>query len=708
MLAKEKFGEIILLLLFMAVAILIVNFRSLKKGLEHYSESRYDSIDVVHYIVCLDILDFEKEEISGITDLQIVLKKDNLDEIVIDLLSFVVDSIWIDEININNYSYNGSIIKIPLDTGLPKGSAVLISVFYHGNPSRDPGWGGFYFGEGYAYNMGIGMRSNPHSFGRSWYPCMDNFVDRATYDYFITVKQGLTVVCSGTLAEIFKNKNGTITHHWNLRNSIPAYLSSVSVSDYIALTDTLKGIRRAIPSCIYVKPTDSLRAVQSFKNLSKYLEAFEYMFGPYAWERIGFVSVPFMGGAMEHATNIAISESAINGTLDFEMLFVHEFAHSWFGNLVTCRSAEDMWLNEGWASYCEALFKEYYYGKQPFKDYVRENHKKVLSRTHIRDKGYRSVYGIPCEFTYGSTVYDKGFDVAHTLRGYLGDKLFFTSLKKYFKYFAFQDVSTKLFKDFLMMETDLDLTDFFNTWVYSPGFPHFSIDSFLVTKDEKGFEAVVFVRQKLKGTDDYAYSNKVEVTFMDEHWYVLTKMIEFSGETGSQLFRLPFEPTLVLLDLEEKICDATTDNYKIIRSGGKYEFEETYFEMQVDDMKDSAFIRAEFNWVAPDSFKRPEEEIIISNSQYWKIEGIFPDGFNAGGMFFYDLPEFSMKNWVDSIFNGSPYTMVLLYRSGPGENWEEHIFRQEGNEYFGKFVIDSLRSGEYTLGFLETYNPLSE
>ncbi len=663
MLAKERFGEIILLLLFLAVAILIVNFRSSKKGLEHYSESRYDSIDVVHYIVSLDILDFEKEEISGITDLQIVLKKDNLDEIVIDLLSFVVDSIWIDEININNYSYNGSIIKIPLDTGLPKGSAVLISVFYHGNPSRDPGWGGFYFGEGYAYNMGIGMRSNPHSFGRSWYPCMDNFVDRATYDYFITVKQGLTVVCSGTLAEIFKNKNGTITYHWNLRNSIPAYLSSVSISDYLALTDTLKGIRRAIPSCIYVKPTDSLRAVQSFKNLSKYLEAFEYMFGPYAWERIGFVSVPFMGGAMEHATNIAISESAINGTLNFEMLFVHEFAHSWFGNLVTCRSAEDMWLNEGWASYCEALFKEYYYGKQPFKDYVRENHKKVLSRTHIRDKGYRSVYGIP------------------------------------YKYFAFQDVSTKLFKDFFMMETALDLTDFFNTWVYSAGFPHFSIDSFLVTKDEKGFETEVFVRQKLKGTDDYAYSNKVEVTFMNEHWHVLTKMIEFSGETGSQLFRLPFEPTLVWLDLEEKICDATTDNYKIIRSGGKYEFEETYFEMQVNDMKDSAFIRAEFNWVAPDSFKRPEKEIIISNSQYWKIEGIFPDGFNAGGMFFYDLPEFSMKNWIDSIFNGSSYTMVLLYRSGPGDNWEEHIFRQEGNEYFGKLVIDSLRSGEYTLGF---------
>ncbi|GAI85066.1 unnamed protein product, partial [marine sediment metagenome] len=251
---------IILLLLFLAGTILIVNFRSSKKGLEHYSESRYDSIDVVHYIVSLDILDFEKEEISGITDLQIVLKKDNPDEIVIDLLSFVVDSIWIDEININNYSYNGSIIKIPLDTGLPKGSAVLISVFYHGNPSRDPRWGGFYFGEGYAYNMGIGMRSNPHSFGRSWYPCMDNFVDRATYDYFITVKQGLTVVCSGTLAEIFENKNGTITYHWNLRNSIPAYLSSVSVSDYIALTDTLKGIRRAIPSCIYVKPTDSLRA----------------------------------------------------------------------------------------------------------------------------------------------------------------------------------------------------------------------------------------------------------------------------------------------------------------------------------------------------------------------------------------------------------------------------------------------------------------
>jgi aminopeptidase N len=702
MFVKERFAEIILLFLFLLAAVLIINFRGPRKGTGQYANSISDSVDVVHYTVNLDILDFNRKEISGFTDLQIVLKKDNLNQIVVDLLSLIVDSIWIDEIKITDYSYDGSKIIIPLSTALPKGRAILISVFYHGKPSKDPRWGGFYFGDGYAYNMGIGMKSDPHSYGRCWYPCFDNFIDRATYDYFITVGQGFTAVCSGTLAEIFENKNGTITYHWNLKNSIPVYLSSVSVSNYIALKDTFIGIRRAIPSQIYVSPEDSLLAVHSFKNLGEYLRAFEYMFGPYPWERIGFVSVPFTGGAMEHATNIAVSETAINGTLDSEMLFVHEFAHNWFGNLVTCQSAEDMWLNEGWASYCEALFLEYHYGKQRFKDYVRENHKKVLSKTHIRDKGYRAVYGIPHEFTYGSTVYDKGFDVVHTLRSYLGDKPFFSSLKKYFEYFAFKDISTELFKNFLTMETKLDLTDFFNTWIYSPGFPHFSIDSFLVNNAQKGFETRVFIRQKLKGTDDYAYSNKIEVTFMDEHWHALTETFEFSGETGVKLFYLPFEPDLVMLDLEEKINDATTDNYKVIRSKGKYEFKETYFEMQVEDITDSAFIRVELNWVAPDSCKKPKERITISNSNYWKIEGIFPDDFNVKGIFSYDLPEFSLKSWVDSVFKGRTYTMVLLYRSNLDDDWDKYDFKLEGNEYFGKLVIDSLRSGEYTLGFLET------
>ena len=127
---------------------------------------------------------------------------------------------------------------------------------------------------------------------------------------------------------------------------------------------------------------------------------------------------------MEHATNITYPNSSINGSLSDEWLYAHELSHMWFGDKVTCASADDMWLNEGWAVFCESVFREGLYGKESYKTTMRSKLKDVLQFTHIKDGGYRALYGIPPEYTYGSTVYDKGGQVAHTLRGYLGDSLF--------------------------------------------------------------------------------------------------------------------------------------------------------------------------------------------------------------------------------------------------------------------------------------------
>ena len=153
--------------------------------------------------------------------------------------------------------------------------------------------------------MGVGLNTQPHSFGKVWYPCIDEFTDKAYYDYYITVKNDKKAVCGGTLMSVNNNGNNTSTYHWKLHAEIPAYTSSVAVGNYVAVKDTFNGITGKIPIQIYVPASDTNHAKASFINLKNILSIFESRFGPYLWERVGYVGVPFNAGAMEHATNIS-------------------------------------------------------------------------------------------------------------------------------------------------------------------------------------------------------------------------------------------------------------------------------------------------------------------------------------------------------------------------------------------------------------------
>lgn len=654
-----------------------------------------NKVDVIHYTLNLNLIDFASSQISGIADLQIMILKDNLSEICLDLLSLKVDSIWIDEASVDKFGYDGKKIIIPFKESPKKGNTLLITVFYRGKPVKDPVWGGFYIGEKHAFNIGVGMGSVPHPLGRVWYPCIDNFTDRATYNYFITVSKPNITACPGTLLEFFDNGDGTITYHWLMNESIPTYLSSVSIANYICISDTLNGLLGEIPVKIFVFQKDSINAVKGFKDLNKWLTCFEGLFGPYLWEKIGFVSVPFESGAMEHATMISIPEYSLKEPGSFQDLFIHEFAHSWFGNLVTCASPADMWLNEGWASYCEALYYEYYYGQIKFREYMRKNHLKTLKYAHIQDKAYRALYNNPPEYTYGSTVYDKGADVAHTLRNYIGDARFFKAMKSMFSKCAFHHISTSEFQAFLEKKTEQDLDDFFNFWVESPGFPHFSIDSFSVQTAASGYKIKVFFRQKLLGASEYSYSNHIDLKFMDSSWESYTEIIELSGSHGSQDFFISFKPELILLDPYEKIADATLDEIVTIREAGNYSFEESSFSMKVYSLSDSVFFRITRNLVSPDS---TGPAFILDPAGYWTIEALLNKGFKAEARFLYE-ESMSPEMLNTSFYNGKVKDLVLLFREGPGDHWGDIPSTTIMGNKKTHVISSRLSNGEYCLGF---------
>ncbi|MBE9509945.1 MAG: M1 family metallopeptidase [Bacteroidetes bacterium] len=661
--------------------------------------TRTDTFDVVHYTINLIVPDIKDKQVYGIVDLQIQPLINDIDTITLDLFGFSVDSIWIENERINRYSYNGRFIRVPVKDEIQSKSSVVVSVFYHGTPSSDPGWGGFYFKNDMAYNMGVGMKSYPHGVGRYWYPCVDNFVDRATYDYFIRVPENYTAVCPGELKETYLHKDSTVTWHWSLEDNIPTYLSSVAISEYEVIRDTLKGIERMIPSSVYVRPDLKNKADSSFSEIEKYLAVLENYFGPYRWQRVGYVDVPFSGGAMEHATNIAISGSTITGNYRFETLYFHELAHSWFGNMVTCRTSGDMWLNEGWASYCEALFINHKYGKEKFIDYVRDNHYKVLMYAHLRDNGMRAVYGIPKEFTYGSTVYDKGSDVVHTLRNYLGDDQFFPAVKKYLDKYAFNDASTEDLKNILCDQTKTNLDDFFKSWIYSPGFPHFSIDTFMVHKNENSYDVDVVIEQKLRGADELYNLNRIEITFMNDNWEKETALFGFSGRKGENHFKLPFEPTIVLLDVEEKVSDAITGYTRVLKETGEYEFDASFFRQSVKQITDSALVRVEYHWVTPDTIKSKEFNGKFLTNGYWSVNGIFPEDYDATGYFKYFSKQSRQSAYVDNtLLVDDPERLVILFREQQGQSWRQIPSGKSNKKSQNEVIVKHLLSGDYIMG----------
>lgn len=656
-----------------------------------------DTIDILHYDINLDIVHLSKKAIKGYTDLEITPIISGVSNISLDLLELIVDSITVDNNLISVFNYNDTLLGIPLSSSISQNDTITVRVYYHGQPVIESyGWGGFHFSNdsSLAYNLGVAFVANPHNYGRVWYPCIDDFVDRAVYDFHIKVKNDKVVVCNGMLQSETNNPDGTKTFHWKLEQSIPTYLASVAISNYVAVVDSFIGINGTIPTFLHVPPADTAKARASFVNLNSMMSIFENRFGPYLWPRVGFVSTT--QGAMEHATNVAIPDYMFNGNLTYEWLFAHELSHHWFGDLITCATAEDMWINEGWAVFCEAIFTEGHFGHEAYKNYSRANHESVLQYAHTSqgDGSYLAVYGIPHDKTYGTTVYDKGGSMAQSLRGHLGDSTFFSSMKALINQYAFDDISTIQMRDFLTTQTGINMNDWFNSWILTPGFAHFSIDSFnVVATPIPEYSVTVYVKQKLKGRTTYANSNKIEITFMDDSWNKFSSYIEFSGQTGNQTFVVPFNPSFVMLDIEERTLDATTDNYKTIKSIGVFDFHNTTFKLDVKQVTDSAFVRVTHNWAAPDPHKIPIAGLKISDYRYWIVDGIFPPGFNATGQFRY-----SKFNYLDnSLMTSINDSLIILYRAGSWEDWQPVSFTKAGTNNAGYLYVNNLRKGEYTL-----------
>lgn len=662
---------------------------------------RSDSIDILHTRIELDVA--TPPQISGKGLLTIQSKVALVNQIRLDLEALEVDSVQLDGLSAGFWQ-SGPTLTIDFPSGLTESDTVILGIWYHGTPVTDEsGWGGVYNQSGYFYNLGVGFAADPHSFGRAWFPCFDNFVERCSFEFVIVSTPARPAYCNGALTAETSLPNGTVQRTWQLNEQIPSYLACFATGPYTTFQRSYPGVNGPIPVEIAAAPADTANVALSFQHLPQAIAAFENWFGPYRWNKIGYSLVPFNAGAMEHATNVAIMRSAIDGTLNMETLWAHELSHHWWGDLATCTTAEDMWLNEGWAAYSEHLFTEAVYGEAAYLTAVQNNFLPVLERTHVDEDGYRAVSGLPHEWTYGDHVYKKGAVVAHNLRTYLGDSLFRVGIRTALENTQFDDWSSADFRDKLTDATGQDMTRFFDDWVFAPGFTHFAADSFQVEFVGNQYHVTVFIKQKSRGAPHLYQQVPLECTFVDAAGIRTYRTGTASGESSSLEFDLPFLPKYVWVNTRLKLTLARADQERKVGATGLHSFSPAKMDVNVVAIQDSVFLRVEHHFAMPDTGAIANPYGYKLTNRYWSVVGDFPEEFDANGQIFYD-GRGAMDQLDHELFeqtSPSEDSLLLIYRTGPGQFWQEYpdYFKNplgSTNNRHGFIRINHLVPGEYT------------
>src|SRR5690554_1667843 len=701
-------------LIFVFIGFLSLSFSAYSQTNSAIDNMRSDTIDILDYQIKIDFTTMALETISASCKVSFESKMNGVGGISLDLLKLSVDSV---QSNGNNlvYSYNDTLLRIDFNNQLNIGDQSEVTVYYHGSPQQDPsGFGGFYFQGNYAYNLGVAFLSEPHNYGRIWHPCFDNFEERATYDIEMITPEGITGYSNGYIHSESTGPNNENIRRWKLEQEIPTYLACVGAAPYthVAQTYTSNLTNSQTPVMLIASPQDTTNMKNSFINLFNAMDAFESNFGPYEWNKIAFALVPFNGGAMEHATCIMYPKFATDGTIGYETLMAHELSHHWWGNLVTCRTAEDMWINEGLASYSESIFLEHVYGYDRYIQELKGVHLDVIQKAHFSDGGFLSISGVPHDATYGSHTYSKGATLMHNLRSHMGDVDFFSGLKTIQTDFSFKSIDALEFRDALTQSTSFNADNFFDNYVFNPGFNGYEIDSFASTPQGTEYSVKVHLQQKLFEAPDYFNEVPVQITFVGANRETHSQVELITGATQIVTTQLAFEPVMVYLNKDNLLLNAVTGEDVLVTEPFSLQMNYPYFYLKTTEEEDTSFLRIEHYRLAPDGINNSNTnfEYVISPDRFWKVDGVFSNSFKAEARLFYDGRNIAgggldlglMTDHAGVTFHED--SLVLLWRPNQKTEWVEYAHYAKnsfGNKTdgYGRMELSQLLKGEYTFGF---------
>jgi aminopeptidase N len=476
-------------------------------------------LDVLSYDISFDV-DPAIRFLSGTTAIRVAGFASRTTSLALDLDdAFAVLSVKRDGLDVTA-SHAGNKLVIPFEPPLGATDRATLSVSYRGIPPAASALDFWQHAGGWA----VTSVAEPF-LARTFWPCVDDPKEKAVATVHATVPAGYVAASAGTVS-VADAGGGRSTYTWKLPQAISTYLVSLNVANYVTVEDAYKAMDgRIMPIRSYLLPEYAAGNVARLSEIKNHIATQASMFGEYPFidTKYGIVASSFPGG-MEHPTLTSIGSSILaNTSRDLTTLLVHELTHDWWGDRVTMRTWDDIWLNEGFATYGEVLYLEKALGLAPGNtlatSYDDGLYGGSLAPTVVAD---------PADpFLNTGAVYYKGARALHMLRRLVGDATFFPALRAYGDSHAWGTATRGELRDGFEKASGLDLKQFFDQWVETPFRPilratfRTSADASTVTLTVTQTQAHTVVHP-VAGPNDtpfYVFPLPVQITYLDGTTY---------------------------------------------------------------------------------------------------------------------------------------------------------------------------------------------
>jgi aminopeptidase N len=504
-------------------------------------------INVTYYKLDLT-LTTSPGHLRGIVTAKVLSTVNTLTTVSFDLTNaLTVDSVKLGSAALS-YSHINSTLTITLDRSYGIGELIVLEISYGGQPPST-GLGSFTF-DAYSGGPWIYTLSEPYG-AMDWWPCKDHPSDKAdSADIWVTVDSTLKVGSNGRLVAVINNGNGTHTYRWSERHPISTYLISLAIARYAEFTNWWKYTETdSMPVLNYILPSHLSSAQRNLPRTTGMLTIYSDLFGryPFVDEKYGHAEFGW-GGGMEHQTMTSLISFGSS-------LVAHELSHQWFGDMITCANWPNIWLNEGFATYAEALYLERASGVAAYWSDIEYD---MMSASYANGSVYVQDTADVNRLFDGNLVYSKGAVILHMLRHVLGDSTFFHALKSYAldPRFRFNVASTEDFQAVCEAVSGRDLGFYFNEWVYGENYPQYTYSWEAKPDTDGGYIIPITIRQNAN-TNPAFFTMPVDIRLTGAG---LDTAVVLINNLAVQQFmvHVPVAPTTVALDPDNWILKSAT------------------------------------------------------------------------------------------------------------------------------------------------------
>ena len=501
------------------------------------------AVDVLRYDLDL-AFGLEDTTIAGTATITLVWGSNPDDTLRLDLADLTVSAVRDGDGVPLAFTRTGDRLLVVVSPPPVRGDTVTVAVEYGGHPSA-----GFYVKPDASYTF-----TEPED-SRYWFPCRDVPWDKATLSLHGRVPAGKKLVGNGVL-DSTTVAGGDLVYHWREDHPLATYLMAAAISDYAEVVPPYS----VTPLTWYVYPSDTSAAATAFQNVDRMVAFFDSLLAPYPFDKYAMCEADF-GGGMEHQSCTLMADFIVTAGLGYEWITAHELAHQWFGDLVTLADWRHIWLNEGFATFYEAVWQEDFYGPERFDQRMQTFQDHVF--TWEDNYGDHPILDPPPSNLFGWLEYYKGAWVLRMLRDLMGREAYNAGVRDYLAAHAYGNADTDDFRQAMEARYGQPLDWYFDQWLLGTGHPELTYVP-MFSSWEDGWLVQISVTQTQESPTVFRFPLEVRIATVAGDTLV-TGWVESDYEVLH--FQVPDEPLSVELDPANKLLDEHTEGATTAAAG---------------------------------------------------------------------------------------------------------------------------------------------